>query len=72
MEQSPFRQANSHTTALSVENETLFYVKLPPFTYNVCTRVYPKFSGLAAWSENYKWYSCLPLRAVVWLFCESV
>jgi hypothetical protein len=32
-------------------------------------RVYPKVSGLAAWSENCKWYSSLPLGAVV--FCES-
>jgi hypothetical protein len=29
------------------------------------TRVYPKVSGLAAWSENCKWYSSLPLGAVV-------
>jgi hypothetical protein len=36
------------------------------------TRVYPKVSGLAAWSENCKWYSSLPLGAVVSLFCESV
>jgi hypothetical protein len=36
------------------------------------TIVYPKFSGLAAWSENYKWYSSLPLDAVVSLFCQSV
>jgi len=36
------------------------------------TRVYPKFSGLAAWSENCKCYSSLPLGAVVSLFCESV
>jgi len=35
-------------------------------------RVYPKVSGLATWSENYKWYSFLPLGAVVSLFCESV
>jgi hypothetical protein len=35
-------------------------------------RVYPKVSGLAAWSENCKWYSSLPLGAVVSLFCESV
>jgi hypothetical protein len=28
------------------------------------TRVYPKVSGLAAFSENCKWYSSLPLRAV--------
>jgi len=25
--------------------------------------VYPKVSGLAAWNENCKWYSSLPLRA---------
>jgi len=34
--------------------------------------VYPKVSGLAAWSENCKWYSSVPLDAVVLLFCESV
>jgi hypothetical protein len=28
-------------------------------------RVYPKVSGLAAWSENCKWYSSLPVDAVV-------
>jgi len=28
------------------------------------TRLYPKVSGLAAWSENCKWYSSLPLGAV--------
>jgi len=36
------------------------------------TRVYPKVSGLAVWSENYIWYSSLPLSAEVSLFCESV
>jgi hypothetical protein len=35
-------------------------------------RAYPKVSGLAAWSEDCKWYSSLPLDAVVSLFCESV
>jgi hypothetical protein len=35
-------------------------------------REYPKVSGLASWSENYKWYSSLPLGAVVLLFCEPV
>jgi hypothetical protein len=29
------------------------------------TRVYPKLSGLAAWSENCIWFSSLPLGAVV-------
>jgi hypothetical protein len=36
------------------------------------TRAYPKDSGLAAWSENWKWYSSLPLSAVVSLLCELV
>jgi hypothetical protein len=36
------------------------------------TRVYPKVPGLAAWSENCKWYSSLQLDAVVSLFCESI
>jgi hypothetical protein len=36
------------------------------------TRVYPKVSGLVAWSENCKWYSSLPLGAVVVLLRESV
>jgi hypothetical protein len=34
------------------------------------TRVYPKVSGLAAWSENAN--AKLSLGAVVSLFCESV
>jgi hypothetical protein len=34
--------------------------------------VYPKVSGLTTWSENRKWYSSLPLGAIVSLFCESV
>jgi len=29
----------------------------------ICTRMYPKVSGLVAWSENCKWYSSLPLGA---------
>jgi len=37
-----------------------------------CTRLYPKVSGLAAWSENCKWYSSLPPDAGVSLFCETV
>jgi hypothetical protein len=41
-------------------------------TYAHYTRVYKKVSGLAAWRENCKWYSSLPLGAVVSLFYESV
>jgi hypothetical protein len=33
--------------------------------FRECTRVCPKVSGLAAWSENCKWYSSLPLGAVI-------
>jgi hypothetical protein len=29
------------------------------------TTVYPKVSGLATWNENCKWYSSLPLDAIV-------
>jgi hypothetical protein len=52
-----------------------------PFTWplsTICTsfinhrRVYPKVSGLVAWSENCKWYSSMPLDAVVSIFYESV
>jgi hypothetical protein len=39
---------------------------------NKLTRVYPKVSGLAAWSKNCKWYSSLPLGEAVLPFCESV
>jgi hypothetical protein len=38
----------------------------------VRARMYPKVSGLAAWSEKCKWYSSLPVGAVLSLFCESV
>jgi hypothetical protein len=42
------------------------------FLFTSRRRVYPKVSGLAAWSENCKWYGFLPLGAVVALFYESV
>jgi hypothetical protein len=42
------------------------------YTSNIRGRVYPQVSGLAAWSQNCKWYSFQPLGAVVPLFCESV
>jgi hypothetical protein len=40
--------------------------------YKLHTRVYPKVSGLAAWSKHCKWYSSLPLGTVISLFCKSV
>jgi len=42
--------------------------KLTSYTQG-CIR---KFARLANWSENCKWYSSLPLGAVVLLLCESV
>jgi hypothetical protein len=50
-----------------LHNEELHYFYATPNT-----RMYPKVSGLAAWSENCNWYSSLPLGAVVSPFCESV
>jgi hypothetical protein len=48
----------------------------PPFIiiffHSHYTRLCPKVSGLAAWSENCKWYSSLQLGAVVSLFYELV
>jgi hypothetical protein len=38
---------------------------------NCYTSVYPKVSGLAAWSENCKWYSSLPLGAVFYRYFMS-
>jgi hypothetical protein len=50
---------------------TLVCMSIPFYIIIIIIRVYPKVSGLAAWSENCKWYSSLPLGAVVLLFCES-
>jgi hypothetical protein len=50
---------------------SVFRVKCLVLGKRAYTRVYPKVSGLAVWSENCKWYSSLPLGAVVLLFCES-
>jgi hypothetical protein len=36
----------------------------PPPPPKKSTEMYPKVSGLAAWSENCKWYSSLPVGAV--------
>jgi hypothetical protein len=47
-------------------------VKAKSVLLTASTRLYPKVSGLAAWSENCKWYSSVPLDSVVSLFCESV
>jgi hypothetical protein len=50
---------------------TVQQVQYRPYTSYIYEGV-SKVSGLAAWSENCKWYSSLLLSAVVSLFCESV
>jgi hypothetical protein len=69
--------SSPHIVLLYVEFQTLNGNKIKTLYINhkVCSRntgVYPKVSGLAAWSQNCKWYSSLPLGAVVSLFYESV
>jgi len=50
----------------------LFASTISSFRVKKKMGVYPKVSRLAAWSQNCKWYSSLPLGAGVSLFCESV
>jgi len=55
-----------------VKNRDNFTFILLFISLNRYMNLYPKVSGLAAWSETCKWHSSLQLRAVVSLFCESV
>jgi hypothetical protein len=43
----------------------LQYGVLQTVHMSVCMRVCPKVTRLAAWSDNCKWYSSLPLGAVL-------
>jgi hypothetical protein len=76
-----------HSTSSRVEVKNAWsYTSTPPtrihgvvlhlcltvrFFWKRTTRMYPKFSGLAAWSENCKWYSSLPLGAVYRYFVSQ-
>jgi hypothetical protein len=61
----PGREANhSPLSSAEVENPEL-YIHSPK------TSVYPEVSGLAAWSENCKWYISLPLGATLWVSLVS-
>jgi hypothetical protein len=64
------RELPKHSPEETEENQqnTVYTVH----SYVAYTRVYPKVSGLTAWSEYCKWYGSLALGAVVSLFCESV
>jgi hypothetical protein len=78
--QRPERETD-HSSSAEVKNAWT-YTSTPPIRLHVVVlevqgQLYlynldPKVSGLAAWSENCKWYSSLPLGTVVSLFCESV
>jgi hypothetical protein len=64
---------DSETLTVETAVSTLLTaVLLVLYCYVLIKKVYPKVSGLAAWRENCKWYSSLPLGAVVSLFSESV
>jgi len=54
-----------YKTVAAVENNRMY--DHPNLRYEGVSRN----SRLAAWSENCKWYSCLPLGAVVSLTSES-
>jgi hypothetical protein len=77
---SPYRDSNPDdaavaqrcTTELSTLNKVNRRIKCKYTFYLYNTKLYPKVSGLVPWGENYKWYSCLPLGAIVSLFCEPV
>jgi len=43
---------------LPIQHHTRLGAHLWPLGVVTARRVYPKVSGLAAWSENCKWYSC--------------
>jgi len=63
-------QANAHTLQYSyLINTKIFHILLGSTGGGGGNR---EVSGLAACSENCKWYSPLPIGAVVSLFCESV
>jgi hypothetical protein len=63
-------QKHTYIVSFTISHQELF-VNTHTHTH-IHTKVYPNVSGLAAWSENCKWYSSLPLGAVISLFGESV
>jgi len=60
------------TSLVTLLHGVSVYLGLTEFTIPQVPRMYPKDSGLAAWSENCRCHSSLPVGAVVSLFCESV
>jgi hypothetical protein len=55
-----------------IRNPYTISVGKPEGIWEGYKKVYSKVSGLAAWIENCKCYSSLPLGAIVSLHCESV
>jgi hypothetical protein len=58
------------TTPTSRWLAVIFY--LPRRIRKPSTRVYPKVSGLTAWSENCKWHSSLPLGLTSLLYLNNL
>jgi hypothetical protein len=63
-------RVHKSTTLVRIVRQAYFTCSRPVSLKSQFTRVYLKVSGLATWSENCKWYSSLPLGAVVSLFYE--
>jgi hypothetical protein len=59
-------------TVLKELTENHFQQFFKAWQRHASTRMFPKVYSLAACSKNCKWYSFLPLGAIVSLFCESV
>jgi hypothetical protein len=61
-----------HRSSLSLQKRVT--ESYPDNNYQIMpnTRMYSKVSELAAWSENCKWYSSVPLGAVISVFCGLV
>jgi len=66
---STFQKASYFRTILLSQVIHTLHIYVTAFEH---TKENSKVSGLAAWSENCKWYSSLPLGAFVALFRESV
>jgi hypothetical protein len=72
------READYSSQSSAEVKRALSYTSTPPYVFMVWCLVKYRYEGvskvfvLASRSENCKWYSSLPLGAVVPLFYESV
>jgi len=64
-----FREIFGHILPTVLGTSVVYLIHFRWMTNN--TSVYPKVSGLAAWSENCRCYSCLPLSAIACYFVSQ-